>query len=52
MPMKLQNIYLASWYTMPKPQKTNRRLYQSRAGVNREVEKNAVRPPEGGGEIW
>lgn len=35
MPMKLQNIYLASWYTRPRPRKTNRRLYQRRTGVNR-----------------
>lgn len=32
MPMKLQNIYLAPWYTGPRPQKTNRRLYQRRIG--------------------
>lgn len=36
MPMKLQNIYLASWYTRPRPQKTNRSLYQRRMGVNSE----------------
>ena len=34
MRMKLQNIYLASWYTVPRPQKTNRRFYQRHAGVN------------------
>lgn len=41
-PMKLQNIYLASWYTRPGPQKTNRRLYQRRTGVNSRVERRCV----------
>lgn len=42
MPMKLQNIYLASWYTRPRPQKTNRRLYQRRTGVNSGVERQCA----------
>lgn len=42
MPMKLQNIYLASWYTRPRPQKTNRRLYQRRTGVNSGVERQCT----------
>lgn len=42
MPMKLQNIYLASWYTRPRPQKTNRRLYQRHAGVNSGVERQCM----------
>lgn len=39
MTMKLQNVYLASWYTRPRPQKTNRHLYQRSMGVNRRVER-------------
>ena len=42
MAMKLQNIYLASWYTRPRPQKTNRHLYQRRTGVNSRVERHRV----------
>lgn len=41
-PMKLQNIYLASWYTRPRPQKTNRHLYQRRTGLNSKEERQCM----------
>ncbi len=41
-PVKLQNIYLASWYTKPRPQKTNTHLYQRRTGVNSGVERHCA----------
>jgi len=39
MPMKLQNVYLASWYTWQRHRKTNRRLYQRIMVVNSWVER-------------
>lgn len=42
LPMKLQNIYLALSYMMPKPLKANRRLHQSRMGVNSRMEKHGA----------
>lgn len=42
LPMKLQNIYLALSDMMPKPLKANRRLHQSRMGVNSQMEKRST----------
>lgn len=42
LPMKLQNIYLSLSHMMPKPLKANRRLHQSRTGVNSPVEKHGT----------
>ena len=45
MTMKLQNVYLASWYTRPRPRKTNRHLYQRGTGVNMRVERQRTATP-------